>query len=498
MIITNKTKLIVHLTAAFLVTCMPTFTFSQYLDNTFGTGGQVNTSLGSFGNMCNSLVIQGDQKIVFGGTAKSSSFSDYNFAIARCNSDGTLDNTFGTGGKVVTPIEPGGEGNSVAIQSDGKILLGGYSGWFISLVRYNSDGSLDTTFGTGGKVITDIDGYYSETCKSVAIQSDGKILLGGYGQHNNNDNPYFILVRYNTNGTLDTSFGTDGKVIGRIGYGRSLLIQDDGKILLGGGSNFTFALIRYNADGILDSTFGVGGEVITAVGSSSGGNSLAIQSDGKIVLGGYADNNFALVRYNIDGSLDNTFGLGGKVTTVTGSYSAGKSIGIQNDGKIVLGGYAEADFALVRYNSDGTLDNTFGNGGKIITDIGVGYNPGNSLDIQNDGKIVMGGDAYNGDMALVRYSGALVGIEKTDSEQFVGKIYPNPFNSVVTIQFNEPLDKVELIICNIFGQEIKKITNFSGQEIQLFRNDLPTGIYFLGIKEEFKIFTLGKLVISDN
>jgi hypothetical protein len=110
----------------------------------------------------------------------------------------------------------------------------------------------------------------------------------------------------------------------------------------------------------------------------------------------------------------------------------------------------------------------------------------------------MGGDAYNGDMALVRYSSAFVGIEKTDSKLFVSKIYPNPFNSVVTVQFNKPLDNAELIICNIFGQEVKKITNFSGQEIQLSRNNLPSGIYFLGIKEEIKIITLGKLVISDN
>ena len=169
--IKGKTKLILHLTVYLLVTYMPTFTFAQYLDNTFGTAGLVNTSLGSFGNMCNSVVIQGDQKIVFAGSTQSSGFSDFAFAIARCNSDGTLDNTFGTGGKVVTPIEPGSEGNSVAIQSDGKILLGGSSGWFINLVRYNGDGSLDTTFGTGGKVITDIDGYYNEKCKSVAIQS---------------------------------------------------------------------------------------------------------------------------------------------------------------------------------------------------------------------------------------------------------------------------------------------------------------------------------------
>ena len=495
---TNKTNLIVLLAITLLFTFLPILTFAQYLDNSFGTGGQLNTSLGSFGNMCNSVVIQSDQKIVFGGGTKSSSFSDLAFALARCNSDGTLDNTFGTGGKVVTPIEPGSEGNSVVIQSDGKIIMGGSSGWFINLVRYNSDGSLDTTFGTGGKVITDIDGYYNEKCKSVAIQSDGKILLGGYGQHNSSDDPYFILVRYNPNGTLDHTFGADGKVIGRVGQGRSVLIQNDGKILLGGGSNFTFALVRYNADGILDNTFGTGGEIITAVGSSGEGNSLGIQSDGKIVLGGYADGNFALVRYNTDGSLDNTFGVGGKVTTLIGGNSAGKSIGIQSDGKILLGGYAEANFALARYNSNGTLDNSFGNGGKVITPIGVVYNPGNSLDIQNDGKIVMGGDAYNGDMALVRYHSTLLGFEKTESKQVVSKIYPNPFNSFVKIYFNKPLDNAELMIFNLFGQEVKKITNFSGQEIQLSRNDLSSGIYFLGIEEKFKIITIGKLVISDN
>ncbi len=479
--------------------CLSTTAFAQssHLDNSFGTGGQTNISLGSFGNMCNSLVIQDNQKIVFGGGTKINGFADYNFAVARCNSDGTLDTTFGVGGKVVTPIEIGSEGHSLAIQNNGKILLGGFSSWFINLVRYNIDGSLDTTFGIGGKVITDIDGYYGEKCKTLAIQSDGKILLGGYGQHNSNDNPYFILVRYNTNGTLDSTFGNGGIVIGRVGQGRSLIIQNDGKILLGGGSNFSFALVRYEVNGIVDSTFGVVGEVITSLGSSSEGNSLGIQGDGKIVLGGYSNSNFALVRYNTDGSLDNTFGLGGKVITVIGSSSAGKSIGIQNDGKILLGGYADTDFALVRYNSGGTVDSTFGIGGKVITPIGTVYNPANSLDIQIDGKIVMGGDADNGDMTLVRYNSTLVGIEKTDNKPLVSKIYPNPFDSFVTIQFNEPLHNAELIIYNIYGQEVQQITNFSGQEIHLFRNNLPSGIYFLHLKKESKIISVDKVIISD-
>ena len=269
----------------------PTHSFAQSagtLDNTFGTNGIVITALDTFRDYGNSIVIQNDGKIIMGGSTNNS-FTSSDFALIRYNNGGALDNTFGVSGKVITPIENRSEGHSVAIQSDGKILLGGYSKSYLNLVRYNSDGSLDTAFGLGGIVITDVPGYYNERCKSVAIQSDGKILLGGYGQHFSNDNSYFTIVRYNTDGSLDSTFGINGIVVGGLGQGNSMNIQSDGKILLAGSyvlpGDTRFTVERYNSNGTLDATFGIGGKVTTTIALGSQSYSMSIQSDGKILLG---------------------------------------------------------------------------------------------------------------------------------------------------------------------------------------------------------------------
>lgn len=496
-----------------LTVSLPTIAPAQpgALDNTFGTGGKVITSLGNFGDNCNAVAIQSDEKIVVGGFTQSS-FTSSDFALVRYNADGTLDNTFGTGGKVITPVETNSRGNSVAMQSDGKILLGGASHWYINLVRYHSDGTLDTTFGAGGKIITDIEGYYSEQCTSVAIQNDGKILLGGYGHHNANDNPYFIMVRYHSDGTLDGTFGTGGVVIGSTGSAYSMGIQNDGKIVLAGSSDWSFALLRFNADGTPDSSFGTGGEVLTPVGSSGESIALGIQSDGKIVLGGYsypdgsniAD--FTMVRYHSDGTLDNTFGVSGIVITNIGSASAMcHALGLQDDGKILLAGDAInddatiSDFALMRYNSDGSLDNSFGNAGKVMTPVGASYSTCNALAIKSNGKIVLGGNAYNGantDMAVVQYIGeAGTGIEEAGSQLEGCSIYPNPFNTTATIRFDKPLHEAVIKIYNTCGQKVQEITHISGMEVQISRNNLPAGIYFLQLTAANKIISTAQLVI---
>lgn len=482
---------------------------SVTLDNSFGLGGKVITSLGNYRDIGNSTAIQSDGKILLGGYTHND-FILSDFALLRYNIDGTLDTTFGIGGKAVTFIESKSKGNSIAIQSDGKIVLGGSSNWFINLVRYNSNGTLDTTFGTSGKIITDIVGYYSEVCKSVAIQSDGKILIGGYAKHNSNDSAYLVLIRYNINGTIDSSFGTNGEVMGRSGFGNSLLIQNDGKILLGGSSNYNFALTRYNTNGMIDSSFGINGEVITSVGVSGEANTLGIQVDGKILLGGYAMNitnfyDFALVRYNSNGSLDNSFGVTGVVITPMGAFnSVGYSLGIQSDGKILLAGNApnnSNEFALVRYESNGALDISFGLNGKVVTPIGISNSHCSSLSIQNDGKILLAGDAYDNksDMALIRYTGsALSVIEKTKHYSKGCIIFPNPFNSFTSIQFNFQPHNAEIILSDIYGQVIKRITTISEKEIHLSRNNLKSGIYLLHLIEDNKISFIEKLVIENN
>ncbi len=206
---------------------------------------------------------------------------------------GSLDLTFGGSGFVTTDFGGGEQGAYVAIQSDGRILVGGGQSGNAQfrLARYNMDGSLDTSFGGGGKVSTPMGTGTSSVAQTIAIQTDGKIVMAGSGSNGSSD---FALARYNADGSLDASFSDDGKVTTAIGtstdYGYGLAIQPDGKILVSGstynGSNYDIALVRYNTDGSLDSSFDGDGIVTTAIGTNDEGYNVAIQSDGRILVSG--------------------------------------------------------------------------------------------------------------------------------------------------------------------------------------------------------------------
>jgi uncharacterized delta-60 repeat protein len=408
---------------------------SGSLDTTFGTAGTgiVTTPIGSGDDVAHALGIQSDGKIVVAGSSYNSNSSKNDFALARYNTDGSLDTGFGTVGIVTTSIGSINDAaNALGIQSDGKIVAAGssYNGskYDFALVRYNANGTLDTGFGTGGIVTTSI-GSNNDYANALGIQSDGRIVVAGRSFNTSSNKYDFALVRYNANGTLDTTFGTGGIVTTSIGsgsiydYAYALGIQpSDGRIVVAGysynGSKYNFALVRYNANGTLDTTFGTGGIVTTSIGSSDdAAHALGIQSDGKIVVAGssYGSKyNFALVRYNANGTLDTTFGTAGTgiVTTPIGSdWDYAYALGIQpSDGKIVAAGSSNSgsnyDFALVRYNTDGSLDTGFGTGGIVTTPIGSSDDYALALGIQSDGRIVAAGYSYNGsnyDFALVRY-----------------------------------------------------------------------------------------------
>jgi uncharacterized delta-60 repeat protein len=338
---------------------------------------------------------------------------------------GDLDLSFGNGGIVITPIGSSFDyARSVAIQSDGKIVAAGHSdnggNVDFAVVRYNTDGTLDISFGGTGKVVTQV-GSSHDFASSVAIQSDGRIVAAGYSYTGGNVD--FAVVRYNADGSLDTSFGGTGKVVTPISSGNdfanSVAIQSDGKIVVAGysanGANGNFAVVRYNTDGTLDTSFGGTGKVVTAVGSSSSASSVAIQADGKIVAAGSsyngANGDFAVVRYNTNGTLDTSFNGTGKVVTPIGSFSdSASSVAIQADGKIVAAGNsangADDDFAVVRYNTNGTLDTSFNGTGKVVTPIGSGNDSAASVAIQADGRIVAAGGSRGTDynFAVVRYN----------------------------------------------------------------------------------------------
>ena len=392
------------------------------LDPTFGSGGKVTTDFGG-DDQAFALALQPDGKIVAAGS------STQNFALARYNADGSLDATFGSGGKVTTNF-----GlvltlaHALALQPDGKIVVAGESNVNFALARYNPDGSLDATFGTGGKVITDFGGI--DRARALALQPDGKIVVAGESA------PFtglsdFALARYNPDGSLDASFGTGGKVTtdfgGTADRADALALQPDGKIVLAGGSSSVsasvdFALARYNPDGSLDASFGTGGKVITDFGNSDAAFALALQPDGKIIVAGVSTGvsvgpgrGFALARYNPDGSLDATFGTGGKVITNFGGAVAigfAESVALQPDGKIVVTGPSffgnTSDFALARYNPDGSLDASFGTGGKVTTDFGGTADQAHALALQPDGKLVLAGSSGpigSQNFALARYKG---------------------------------------------------------------------------------------------
>jgi uncharacterized delta-60 repeat protein len=427
----DKNKL--NLTKIFLATIL-TFSLSNLqspawaadgeLDTTFGTGGKVTTAVGLGDDEAFSVVLQSDGKIVAAGYSYNG--SNYVFAVDRYNIDGSLDTTFDTDGKVTTAVGSGTDvATSVVLQSDGKIVVAGYSyngsNYDFAVVRYNTNGSLDTTFDTDGKVTTAI-GSSTDRATSVVLQSDGKIVVAGWSYNGSNND--FAVVRYNTNGSLDTTFDTDGKVTTAVGLGDdqaySVVLQSDGKIVAAGysynGTNVDFAVVRYNTNGSLDTTFDTDGKVTTAVGSGTdAAYSVVVQSDGKIVVAGYSYNgtnlDFAVVRYNIDGSLDTTFDTDGKVTTAVGlGEDFAISVVLQSDGKIVAAGVSNNgtndDFAVVRYNTNGSLDTTFDTDGKVTTAIGSGTDRANSVVVQSDGKIVAAGYSNNGtnvDFAVVRY-----------------------------------------------------------------------------------------------
>ena len=411
------------------------------LDTTFGNAGQVTTDFFGGADQASYVVIQSDSKILTGGTAVDSS-GNMDFALARYNTDGALDSTFGTNGKVTTNFF--GEDATLtrlALQSDNKIVACGWDGMGnnlatenFALARYNADGSLDSTFGTGGKVTTDFFGSSDQTF-GIAIQSDGKIVVCGRAEmpaaQNISD---LALARYNSDGSLDPSFGADGKVTtqtsGMNANGFDVAIQSDNKIVVGGAANNSdsttgmFLVLRYATDGSLDTSFGTGGQVTTNInGNVSEILAMGLQQDGKIVGVGFTNgpnpdtnptDDFALARYNTDGGLDTTFGTNGTVVTdFFGNSDKALGLAFQADGKLIVTGFAtipntlQQTFVVVRYDADGSLDQSFGTGGKVTTNWAGGNDRANKPAVQGDGKIVVVGTATEPgtgqDFALARY-----------------------------------------------------------------------------------------------
>jgi uncharacterized delta-60 repeat protein len=388
------------------------------LDTSFSSDGIVTTIVGTGGSRLSralGVALQSDGKFVV--TGYCSNGVNWDIAVVRYNSNGTLDTTFDSDGIVTTAAGANNDyGYGIAIQTDGKIVIAGESNNDIALLRYNADGSLDTTFDSDGIVNLSLSAS-TDTAFRVALQPDGKIVTNAFNSAFN----LFAIIRFNPNGSLDPTFDNDGIVISPgLGVANSFTLQPDGKIVAVGSflnatPNYDFVVVRYNPNGSLDTSFDSDGIVITPVGTRNDfAYSAAIQANGKIVVTGAAfleTTDFTVVRYNSDGSLDATFDNDGKVfNDLKFKPGIAKAVAIQADGKIVVGGYEEEDysnFGIVRYNPNGKLDTTFGNDGKIVSNVGIFQDSATSLAIQSDGKILAAGKVsfgpYDG-IAVIRYN----------------------------------------------------------------------------------------------
>lgn len=381
-------------------------------------------------------VLQNDGKIVSAGISAYGQTTV--FSAVRHNPDGSLDTSFGSGGKSLIsyggnayggPGIAGSNARAAAVQADGKIVLAGEVNYRverfgqvfsdIAVVRLNADGSPDTGFDGDGKVRTFIS-WGINSANSLAIGSDGKIVAAGRGPGNG-----LVVVRYNPDGSPDTAFDGDGKLTTTaFGIADAALVQPDGKILVAGvrsaGEFLTdYYTVRLNIDGTLDTTFnGTGAAPTPAVSGWHIAHSLALQPDGKIIVAGEWDRGMiALMRYNPDGTYDNSFGNAGFMyfTYPTISYSTNKVL-LQPDGKIIvaasasmtISGTENSDFILFRFGADGSVDNTFNGTGSLRTSIGAGNDYLTGVLLQPDGKIVATGHLEQTvagmDFALVRYA----------------------------------------------------------------------------------------------
>jgi len=441
------------------------------------------------------MMVQPDGKtLIFGSSQNTSTFSNH-YVLARFDINGVLDASFGKEGMIHLPNEYNynynfsGNGGKFILQPTGKILIIGgtgeqlYDDNDILMLRYTSDGNLDSTFGEGGKII-----FVTETPENaytVYQQLDEKIVLAGSSDHY--DVSDFFLFRCLSTGVIDTTFGENGYV--RTDFGKrdipaKIIGQPDGKLLVLGKTEdiylqkSDFVLARYLSDGTLDETFGNKGKVITTIGVGKQAivRSGLLQRDGKIILVGSAQGlyqpDYAMVRYHADGQLDESFGSKGKViTSVSQLDDIGESVVIQADEKILLAGTSRewaSHLTLVRYNSNGQLDYSFGDKGKQRPYFSVHGSFVKKMYLQDD-KVILAGDLRlesrpNHDFLIIRFLSDLnVGTINFTLNTNKALVYPNPIKHTAILEYTlENIENLTIQLVDVNNQSTYQHTYQQG------------------------------------
>jgi uncharacterized delta-60 repeat protein len=472
------------------------------LDLSFGNSGIAVYDINGYNDGGRSLAVLPDGKFVMGGWAMST--TDWDWGLAYYNSDGSLYNNFSIDGKYTIDF---GNGNdfcqAVNVLADGSILAAGTidAGTYqdFALVKVLPTGILDATFATGG-IFTSSFGPGNSLCYGSQVQSDGKVLIVGTtfisGSYD------FAIMRVNVDGSIDTTFGLMGKVVTDIFFADdwsfSVHVLPDGSILVGGyafnGTNFDFAVVKYQSNGSLDPTFGNNGiKFIDYNNSFDIGLALAVMTNGKFMIGGYSgpanDKDFLIGRFNPDASLDLTFDNDGWAVTAVSSYDDNLySMKLQTDGKFIAVGSTSngfnLDMAVVRYNADGSLDNTFGIGGIFRLDIDGGDDIAWSVQLTGKNQILVGGETWGGradyNFAVIQLNNDPVSIDEQAAASAI-HVYPNPFSAAITVR-STSADGTLITLFDYTGKGILHQKTLSGETI-LNTETLAAGLYFLKVDD---------------
>ncbi|MGE5093509.1 MAG: hypothetical protein ACM3SO_00115, partial [Betaproteobacteria bacterium] len=386
------------------------FTSTGALDTTFDGGGIATFDPGSTAAFASASAVQADGKLVAAGTLAVSGNNGFTSFVMRYLPDGALDTSFGSNG-VTTFIF--GNAEAVAIQADGRIVVGGQTQFeggccahapAAAFARFNADGTLDPGFGSGGVAVF-VPASGQDGIKAIAIQPDGMIV--GAGSITTGATTNGLVMRVTPGGTLDATFGTGGFTTLNIGSGseelHAIALQADGRIVAAGRADFSatqssMAVARLRPDGTTDSPFG--GAILNFFGADSEARAVALQPDGKIVLAGFAnsgaDDDYALVRLFTEGGIDASFGSQGFVRTdLGGGDNALFAVKVLPSGKVVGAGRDGGAFGVVQYLANGSLDAAFGNGGRvaIAMNSNAGADVAHALSIASDGRLYVSGDA---------------------------------------------------------------------------------------------------------
>ena len=496
------------------------------LDPEFGTDGKVITPISSIKEEAFAVAIQSDGKILVLGHTKIGGLDDYDIALARYDIRGVLDNSFGTNGIATTRLGPHTDtGFDLAIQPDGKIVVAGCAQkndtiYTAVLLRYLDDGSPDPGFGNN-RIITELFGSESQFY-STAVQDDGKIIAAGYLF--NTDHHELLVVRYNSDGTPDKTFGNEGVVMTEFEYaaiGKEIVIFPDHTFVVGGrvaSGSWGFGLVKYDTVGNVIKEFAnycylTDTGCIPGVGTIIEFNTgflyfedMALAPDNSIiVVGSYEgletySRDLIVMRCKPEGDEDNHFGNHRAVMINYGKSTEARAVGVLRNGQIVVAGCVTDDnkhtsIVVTRYNSAGIPDSTFGDNGKVFSDLGEGKSEANALAIDDKGNVVVAGRYIRSDslgyirehgFALARYLQYIdVGEINFSENSNALLVYPNPVDDQVILNFSLDMrDVISIYLTDIQGRKIMDILQKSeftpgNHQQEILLPDLATGNYFI-------------------